>query len=204
MSDGQELHAEIGRRIREAREERGVSLRTLARELEISPSALSLIERGHVQTPLNRIFDIARRLDMHPRELIEGPEVGPGQPLEERRSIRLDLQDQRWIREISPGETWEALDSGGLNITTSIAVYEPGVISRDRAWAHPGHEMIIVLEGRVLAELGDKELELATGDSVAYSSLIPHRSSNPFRERARFVTITSDRPSSSDVHGADG
>ena len=57
-------------RIKEIREEKGMSQKELARRLKISPSTLSQIERPDNNTQFKTIERIAEALDCHPSDLI--------------------------------------------------------------------------------------------------------------------------------------
>ena len=59
----------VGQRLRSERERHGVSLRELARRLEISPSALSQIETGRSRPSVGTLYAIVSELDMSLDEL---------------------------------------------------------------------------------------------------------------------------------------
>lgn len=61
----------VGNRIRAIRSERGVTLRTLARTLGLSPASLSNIERGRVNLSLRRLQDIAETLNVQLIDLLQ-------------------------------------------------------------------------------------------------------------------------------------
>lgn len=62
MSDDGIVH--LGKRLREARDRSGLSLRAVARELDFSPSFLSQIENGKSQPSVGTLYDLARLLDV--------------------------------------------------------------------------------------------------------------------------------------------
>ena len=55
-----EINKYIGRRIREAREDAGLSQKQLAKELKVSPMGLSHFETGIRPIKLSKLIDIAR------------------------------------------------------------------------------------------------------------------------------------------------
>src|SRR3954464_11486604 len=107
----------VGQRLRSERERHGVSLRELARRLEISPSALSQIETGRSRPSVGTLYAIVSELDMSLDELFgsqrsaasaaraaEGPGSAeePGATLVQRRDTRKGI-------ELESGVRWERL-----------------------------------------------------------------------------------------------
>ncbi|GAB4586262.1 hypothetical protein Ntsu_40940 [Nocardia sp. IFM 10818] len=62
---------EVGRAIRESRSQRGVSLRELARRIEVSPATISAIENGKTRVDVGRLHAIAAALDTSATELLD-------------------------------------------------------------------------------------------------------------------------------------
>lgn len=63
-------HPEIGGRLREARRERRLSVRELARRLGVSSSLISQIERGRANPSVSTLYAIASELDVSLDELL--------------------------------------------------------------------------------------------------------------------------------------
>jgi transcriptional regulator with XRE-family HTH domain len=57
------IEAALGDKLRQAREEAGLSQRTLADRIEISQNAICLYEQGKRRIPIDTVYDIARELD---------------------------------------------------------------------------------------------------------------------------------------------
>src|SRR5919204_2377276 len=85
---------DVGRRIREHREQSNLSLRELARRLGISPSAISQIETGKSRPSVSTLYAIVSELGMSLDELFSGsvPDgkdnhkrgIAPSRPRQER------------------------------------------------------------------------------------------------------------------------
>ena len=97
------MHAEVGQRIRELRQKRGMLQEELARKAGLSPSALSNFEQGRRRTSLDWLKKISKSLDVKVSDLI--PDSHTRKPLAEnkeetkllghwRRFGNPDLQDQ--------------------------------------------------------------------------------------------------------------
>ncbi len=67
-----ELHLAIGKRIRELRKERGLTLKQMARRTNLSVSLLSQIERAESSASVSSLFKVATALDVRLTELF-GP-----------------------------------------------------------------------------------------------------------------------------------
>lgn len=68
-----ELHAHWGRRLRELRLERGLSINSLSRLADVDPAGLSKIERGLQSTSDDRRLRIAAALGVDPNEIWSYP-----------------------------------------------------------------------------------------------------------------------------------
>lgn len=68
----QEIHADIGRQIADAREARGMTLKHMARVTNLSISLLSQIERGEVSASISALLKIASALDLCLTTLLGG------------------------------------------------------------------------------------------------------------------------------------
>ncbi|MFI7524067.1 helix-turn-helix domain-containing protein [Nocardia salmonicida] len=96
-----QIDPDIGRRIRDVRTEQGVSLRELARLIEVSPAAVSALENGRSSITVERLQRIATVLEVPVTELLVGPaaadrSVGggaasPPAPIAWREFDRFDL-----------------------------------------------------------------------------------------------------------------
>ena len=94
------VHDEVGQELRTHREQRGLSLRELARRLSISPSALSQIETGKSRPSVSTLYSIVSELGISLDELFGGressrvrPKRSPASPAEPERPAELPRGD---------------------------------------------------------------------------------------------------------------
>jgi len=73
------MHAEIGQRIRDLRQKKGMRQEELARRMGLSPSALSNFEKGRRRTSIDWLRKISRVLGVSMSDLI--PESRTRKPL---------------------------------------------------------------------------------------------------------------------------
>jgi DNA-binding NtrC family response regulator len=67
-----ELHAAIGRQIRDLRKARGLTLKQMARRTNLSVSLLSQIERAESSASVSSLFKVATALDVRLTDLFAG------------------------------------------------------------------------------------------------------------------------------------
>jgi mannose-6-phosphate isomerase-like protein (cupin superfamily)/DNA-binding XRE family transcriptional regulator len=187
--------AELGPRLRRVREDRGLSVRELARRISCSPSLISQIERGLSAPSVGMLYAIATELrasldflfgvtvpgdamlatahgDGHLRAGAGGNGTrGGGHGLVQRRSGRPTI-------DLASGVRWERLTPGADDRVDFLEViYEPSGHSTDtrRPLRHDGQEYGLIISGRLQANVGFETFELGAGDSIAFDSSLPHQ-----------------------------
>src|SRR5512132_3357043 len=201
----------VGQRLRSERERHGVSLRELARRLEISPSALSQIETGRSRPSVGTLYAIVSELDMSLDELFgaqrtaasaaRAAEAAGG--AEETGATLVQRRDTRKGIELESGVRWERLTpTAEQDADFLYVVYEVGGASRREGthMRHMGREYGVVLSGRLRVTIGfeEEEHELGPGDSIAFESSRPHRLENAGDEPVEAIWFVVGR-SQSDV-----
>lgn len=169
----------LGSRLRGERESRGISVRGLARQIGVSPSLVSQIERGRVMPSVGTLYAIANELGLSLDGLFgeavgHGAEARPpaaGPSPVERRGTHTTIS-------LAGGVRWERLTAspdGELDFLH--VVYEVGGAScpEDSLIRHGGHEHGYVVSGRLGVRVGFDEYELGPGDSISFDSATPHR-----------------------------
>jgi transcriptional regulator with XRE-family HTH domain len=171
---------DIGRRLRQHREERGLSLRELARRLGISASAISQFETGKSRLSVGTLYAIVTELGMSLDELFSGVPAAPAR----RRAGAGDVEERHVQRapsrraiELETGVRWERLTpQPGAEADFLYVVYDVGGSScpGDRFIRHSGREYGLVLSGKLEVTVGFDRYELGPGDSICFDSTVPH------------------------------
>src|SRR5207249_2571457 len=109
----------VGPRLRERRAELGLSLRELARRLEVSPSLVSQIETGKIQPSVRTLYAIVNELGLSLDEIFElsgSPAAAaftadaPGEAWPGRAAAApVQRTDERRVIELESGVRWERL-----------------------------------------------------------------------------------------------
>jgi transcriptional regulator with XRE-family HTH domain len=188
----------IGERLAEHRTRRGVKVSQLARQIGVSPSLISQIERGQSRPSVSTLFALAEALNVPVDAFFRNGEAAPPtapRPLESpaREGQRQDRyavrHDERAGIDIEGGVRWERLTPAPLDdVEFMELIYEPGAESNSALYRHPGFEMVLVLSGRLQIFVGFESYDLGPGDSMAFPSTLPHRYVNPGEDTAHAVT----------------
>lgn len=175
---------ELGTRLRELRRARGVSLADVADGTGISPSFLSMVEKGKSDITISRLMRLVHWFGVSVADLVQEPNTSPVQVVraDARRSLR--LADERIsIQMLTP--------DGQHAMMPVINVYDEGGGMADPT-RHDGEEFVHVLEGRLELTVGGSEpIVLEPGDSAYYRSDVPHSFRNAGAGVARFFGVTT-------------
>ena len=194
----------VGQRLRSERERHGLSLRELARRLEISPSALSQIETGRSRPSVGTLYAIVSELEMSLDELFGAQRTAAAATRasdlagnEEAGATLVQPHDTRKGIELESGVRWERLTpTAEPDADFLYVVYEVGGASSREGthMRHMGREYGLVLSGRLRVTIGfDDEHELGPGDSIAFESSRPHRLENAGSEPVEAIWFVVGR-----------
>jgi len=205
------LDNDVGTPLRAERERQGVSLRELARQVGISPSAMSQIETGRSRPSVRTLYAIVSKLDMSLDELFatgSGQEVRAAAPSRAggREAVRspaateargpVQSEGTRTAIDLDSGVRWERLTAErDPEVDFLYVVYDVGgASSRDRVFMrHAGREYGLVLSGRLRVTTGFEPHELGPGDSVSFDSSIPHLLENVGDEPVTAIWVVVGR-----------
>jgi transcriptional regulator with XRE-family HTH domain/uncharacterized RmlC-like cupin family protein len=205
------LHSDIGSKLRAERERQGVSLRALARQVGISPSAMSQLETGRSRPSVRTLYAIVSTLDMSLDELfatgsgqatrpVAPSSSGDGEvaarPATPEATGPVQSRRTRNAIDLESGVRWERLTAErDPEVDFLHVVYDVGgASSRDRVFMrHAGREYGLVLSGRLRVTTGFEPHELGPGDSISFDSSIPHLLENMGDEPVTAVWVVVGR-----------
>jgi transcriptional regulator with XRE-family HTH domain len=202
-------HSVLGERLRRERAERGLSLRELARRLDVSPSLVSQIETGKIQPSVRTLYAMVSELGVSLDELFapaehEGPpsvesRVNAPDPIVPQTTGQGGLVQragERNVIDLEAGVRWERLTTrNDREVEFLHTVYPAGSESSpaDSLVRHNGREFGVVLTGRLNVTVGFDDYVLGPGDSVFFESTIPHRLHNDGTEDVTAVWVVLGR-----------
>jgi transcriptional regulator with XRE-family HTH domain len=191
----------LGARLRAERERRGLTLRELARRLEVSPSLVSQIETGKTQPSVRTLYAIVTELGVSLDELF-ADELGsaillrpPGEKPPGSHEIVQRTADRAMI-DLGSGVRWERLTTrDDRDVEFLQATYEAGGSSSPDGslMRHNGREFGIVLSGELGVKVGFQDYVLGPGDSIAFDSSVPHRLHNDGTQVVKAIWIVLGR-----------
>ena len=168
-----EISAEIGVRIKKARENHCLSLFDIYLRTDIGVELLSQIEEGKIIPSIGAVIKLAKALDLKMGYLISG---------EEKKAYTIVRRDDREKtsrydpnREKKYGYSYESLAPLKTDRTMEpfMITLEPSEVEEERS-THDGQEFIFVFQGEMEVRLGEEIHILKQGDSIYYDSTVPH------------------------------
>lgn len=166
----------LGRRIKDIRKARNMSLRELSDASGLSVSHLSQTERGLGTPSIEALHQIAGALGAGISWFFSERSKAGQNPDEEGYVVR---KDARWEINFGDGMRDEILSPNlSRHMQMMLARFEPGSFNGE-TYSHPGEKAGIVLSGVFELTVGTRKFLLQEGDSFAFDSIEPHRYGNP-------------------------
>jgi transcriptional regulator with XRE-family HTH domain len=160
------LEPNVGLRIRELRNRRGVTLRTLSKQCGLSANAISLIERGETSPTVSSLHQLATAFEVPITDLFE----------EKTGVTSVHVKHNRGLRFRSNNLEMENLGTGlpDQKLQPFRMTIEPGSNNPSESITHPGQEFIYCLEGEIEYNVADQTFNLKSGDSLLLDATQPH------------------------------
>jgi transcriptional regulator with XRE-family HTH domain len=181
--------ASLGAQLRTLRKTRDLTLEQLAARSGVSAGLLSQMERGQGNPSFNTLVQVAHALSVPVASLFR-PE-STGSPVVRRADRRrIDIHaggDADPAGEPTITELLTPSLAGALEVL--LIEVPPGYSTRATPFTHEGEEFGLILQGRHEVHLGDATYTLDAGDSITYSSRIPHWYRNPGDEPVRSIWV---------------
>jgi DNA-binding XRE family transcriptional regulator/quercetin dioxygenase-like cupin family protein len=159
MAEPDEIERVVRTRLRSLRTTLGLSLDELADRANLSPSTISRVETGKRTISLDILLPLAAALQVDLDALLD---------------VRRD--DDVVIRPTpsTSGKrtTWMLNRPTGSTVAVKMRL-EP-TRRRPEPRVHPGRDWFFVLEGRVRLSLGDREIEVESGEAAEFDTMTPH------------------------------
>ena len=176
----------FGEKVRALRMQQGLTLADLAKKTRRSISLLSQIENDNVSPSFSSMQTIADALEVPLSQIISQ------EPSAEEGDCYYIKESERKVL-ITQGDVQHQLLSRGLPLSFEFNILEipPGSSTGDYLYSHEGEECGLLLEGELIVEVANQIHHLKPGDSITMKSSLPHKLSNPGKQKARAVWVNS-------------
>jgi transcriptional regulator with XRE-family HTH domain len=178
--------AAVGKALKTARKDAGMSMDDLAKRSGVSQPFISQLERGLFSPSLSTLYRIAAVLDLHPSALLPSGPNGETKLVRAGHGARLAMSDEPHspsARMLSrPGHT--NLEAFEYEIDSAAELTE---------WfEHSGEEFLLVLSGALTIEVEpDAPITLRRGDSLHFDAKARHRWIAARHKPARIVLVVA-------------
>lgn len=165
----------IGINIRKIREDRGETLRGMAKKMGLTASFLSQIETGKASPSLNTLKNMADIL-----QTTVGSLIGETDKKISAENPVIRQEERKSLKHIGKGIDIYLLASSDLNkqMEPLLFTLDKNASSGDMPYKHFGQEFVLVLKGTLEITLNDTRYVLRQGDSIYFNSGVPHSFKN--------------------------
>ncbi len=182
---------ELGKRVRELRIERGLTIRELAIKSDLSVNTLSLIENGKTSPSVNTLRQIASTLNHSITKFFENPK--------DEQDVIFTKANNRPNTPLRHA-TLEFLcqDLVGNMLDAVVISIPPNSTSGRIPIVHLGYELVYCLQGKILYSVEEDHYLLEKGDSLAFTATKSHQWQNLDQETSQYLLVMAS-PSGDDT-----
>ena len=178
------VSVDVGSRLRELREARGISMRALATKSGLSANALSMIERGKTSPSVSTLYKLADALGVSITSFF-GVQNEKHQTVFMRADERTRIPFVRGVFEGLGGERFMG------RVEPFVLTLESGANSGLHSMTHTGHEFVLCLRGEIEYTVEKKVFQMSPGDSLLFAAQLKHKWKNPGRMVANALVVLS-------------
>ncbi|GHA83843.1 helix-turn-helix domain-containing protein [Modicisalibacter luteus] len=162
---------DVGARLKQLRQKRGLSQRELAKRAGVTNSTISLIEQNSVSPSVSSLKKILDALPVSISEFFAGEEFAKEQVFYRASELT----------EIGDGKlSWRLVGARRPNRSMSIIheYYPPGADTGEDMLEHEGEEGGVIVAGTIELSVNGEVQLLTAGDAYYFDSRLPHRFRN--------------------------
>jgi transcriptional regulator with XRE-family HTH domain len=195
-SDKEQTQAEVlvGRKLRQLRNQKSLSLRALAERSGLNFNTLSLVENGKSSPSVGTLQQLAVALEVPISTFFESESI--------RKRVVFTPEAQR------PQASFGSMVIQNLGkdlarnvVQPFVVTLNPGTGSSDHDIVHTGHEFVYCLSGSIDYRIEQSNYDLKRGDSLLFESHLPHRWENKGESIAQFLLILYPADEHEDIGG---
>lgn len=175
---------QIAERIREVRENSGLTPQAVADKLQVPLSVYNQYESAESDIPISVLYEMARIFKVDLTDLLTGssPKLHNFCLVKEGEGIEIERYK---------GYKFQSLAYNFVNkkIEPLLVLIEPEENKQMSLVTHNGQEFNYCLEGQIRVILGGQEIQLNPGDSLYFDPTIPHGQVAANGQPAKFLTV---------------
>jgi transcriptional regulator with XRE-family HTH domain len=172
----------VGRRLRELRTERGLSIRALAKQSGLNVNTLSSIENDKTSPSVSTLQQVATALKLPINAFFE-TQIYPQNIVYQKAGNRQSATfTHGTLADLGAGFARSGLEP-------FVVTLEPQADSGDTPIVHTGLEFVYCLEGCITYEVEGENFTLDSGDSLLFEAHLPHRWRNAGNTASRSLLL---------------
>ncbi|HUT73976.1 MAG TPA: helix-turn-helix domain-containing protein [Armatimonadota bacterium] len=192
VADSRRELLRLGKLIRAARLQRGMSQAELGDLLGVTASTVSQAENGLIALSLPNLFAVARKLELNLATVLDGHEMPKDAVTIMRQKDRPRSRVAGSKRKPVYVERLRDLDLVG-DVEPLMVIVPPGAKLNKHFSLRKGTEFGLLLTGRLHVEIAGRTRELQPGDSIYLENDVPSAWSNPAAEEAQLLWVVALR-----------
>jgi XRE family transcriptional regulator, regulator of sulfur utilization len=179
------IEENLGASIRQLRDARRLSLRSLAELSGFSAAFLSQVENGQASPSISSMQRIAHALGVSLGEFFQSTEQSESTIVraEERTSLTSQWSHAQ-IEAMGPSHA-------GRPFECMVVRIQPDGTSGKKAYAHTHEQWVLVLEGDIVLTMGQEEHLLSRGDAVTIQAVVPRRWHNTGTQPTEILIVSA-------------
>lgn len=166
---------DIGKKIKEFREEKTLNIKQLAELVECTPSLISQLERGKADPSISMLKRIAEALNVNIVDFFM--KRANSEDVVMHKESRVVIQLNRWDAKIQS----LVRSTSNKKMQPFYTVIKPGGGSHGM-YSHDGEEFGYIVQGEMDLILSDKMYKIHKDESFYFSSTVPHDWGNTGKE----------------------
>jgi len=151
----------VGVNIKKIREGQGTTLRKMAKDIGVSPSFLSQVEKGKASPSLATLKSVADALQTTIGSLV-------GEDVNQKDKIVIRERERRSLKQASQGIQMYLLSEANpyKQMEPLLFKLSSNASSGETSYSHYGQEFVLILKGALEIILGDKNYLLKKDDII--------------------------------------
>lgn len=172
----------VGRRLRELRIQRSLSIRALAEQSGLNVNTLSLIENGKTSPSVSTLQLVAAALQTPITNFFEAQTP--------TKAIVYQKAQERQAAAFAYGTLANLATSfASTGLGPFVVTLKPKADSGNKPIVHTGLELVFCLEGQIGYEVDGQNFTLEPGDSLLFEAHLPHRWRNEGMTSSRSLLL---------------